>query len=62
MAENLTWVHTNLTTRETLQGYCFSNLFSLDWSGEKIYSAIVDLAVDMRAYIETEKKDEASIF
>jgi len=33
-----------------------------DWSGEKIYSAIVDLAVDMRAYIEIEKKDEASIY
>ena len=29
------------------------------WSGEKIYSAIVDLAVDMRAYINIEKKQES---
>ena len=33
-----------------------------DWDGEKIYSAIVDLAVDMRAYIEIEKTEEASIY
>ena len=27
-----------------------------DWTGEKIYDAIVDFAVDMSAYIEVEKK------
>tara|TARA_Y100000592_G_C5385984_1_gene275813 strand:+ start:627 stop:899 length:273 start_codon:yes stop_codon:yes gene_type:complete len=32
------------------------------WTGEKIYSAIVDLAVDMRAYINLEKREEESIF
>ncbi len=33
-----------------------------DWSGEKIFGAIIDLAVDMRAYIETEKKEDASVY
>ena len=33
-----------------------------DWSGEKLYGAIVDLAVDMRAYINLEKRDEASVY
>ena len=33
-----------------------------DWSGEKIYGAIYDLAIDMRAYINAEKRDEESIF
>lgn len=29
-----------------------------DWSGEKLYGAMVDLAVDMRAYINLEKERE----
>jgi len=27
-----------------------------DWDGEKIFGAIEDLAVDMRAYIELERR------
>ena len=27
-----------------------------DWDGEKIFSAIEDLAIDMRAYFELEKR------
>ena len=33
-----------------------------DWDGEKIFGAIQDLACDMRAYIELEKREEASIY
>ena len=33
-----------------------------DWDGEKIFGAIQDLAIDMRAYIELEKREEASIY
>ena len=33
-----------------------------DWNGEKLFGAIVDLAVDMRAYIELEKQRDASVY
>ncbi len=33
-----------------------------DWDGEKIFGAIQDLAIDMRAYINIEKKEDASVY